>query len=676
MLAIRNKRFINLVIMGFVLVGVSAATLSKFSPYSRFDLRYYLTKEKADFIRPGLNLEVVDLSVEDRAVSVTVRLTDDLGGPLDSNGVVTPGPMSASVVLGYIPQGETQYVALTTRVQTSPITNVSATQPSAESVQLEPTEQAGVYRMTANTLIPEDADPDATHSLGFYLTRDLRDFDLDRLVVNEVLHFTPSGGEVSFIRDIAHTDSCNKCHDQLALHGGARKDVDLCIMCHTAGVIDPDTGNSVDFDVMIHKIHMGESLPSVEAGEPYQIVGFRQSVHDYSNVVFPQDVRNCVSCHPSDAGQSMAHLLNPNRESCGSCHDDVNFVTGENHADLPQVSDNLCANCHIPQGELEFDASILGAHTIPENSEQLAGIHMDIQSISNTGPGEFPTVHFNITNSAGEEIEPESLTIRFLIAGPNTDYSFLARESANDSSVRDESSWVYTFNTAIPEDASGSFTLGAEAYRNAVLNAGTTTETTIRETMQDNPTLAFSVTDATPVPRRSIVSVDSCNDCHSNLSLHGGIRHDTDYCVMCHQPGADDSDVRPEDAGPARTIDFKMLVHRIHAGHELEDDYTVYGFRGSVHNYNEVLFPGNLANCENCHVSNSFDVPSGGVESTNTLNEFYSPMPPNSTACVGCHDSVGAAAHTFINTAPFGESCDVCHGPGTDYDVGRVHAGQ
>ena len=27
--------------------------------------------------------------------------------------------------------------------------------------------------------------------------------------------------------------------------------------------------------------------------------------------------------------------------------------------------DNLCANCHIPQGEIDFDASIKGSHVVP-----------------------------------------------------------------------------------------------------------------------------------------------------------------------------------------------------------------------------------------------------------------------------------------------------------------------
>ena len=70
---------------------------------------------------------------------------------------------------------------------------------------------------------------------------------------------------------------------------------------------------------------------------------------------------DCNGCHGKDsAAQKDAWLNKPSRNACGACHDNVNFATGENHVNLPQPTDNQCANCHRPQGEVEFDASIKG----------------------------------------------------------------------------------------------------------------------------------------------------------------------------------------------------------------------------------------------------------------------------------------------------------------------------
>ena len=49
--------------------------------------------------------------------------------------------------------------------------------------------------------------------------------------------------------------------------------------------------------VMVHKIHRGENLPSVKAGTPYKIIGHNQSVADYSEVAYPQQINRCTTCH-------------------------------------------------------------------------------------------------------------------------------------------------------------------------------------------------------------------------------------------------------------------------------------------------------------------------------------------------------------------------------------------
>jgi OmcA/MtrC family decaheme c-type cytochrome len=75
------------------------------------------------------------------------------------------------------------------------------------------------------------------------------------------------------------------------------------VLCHTPQTIDPDTGQTQDMPVLVHKIHRGEDLPSVQ-NDPYIIIGNRQSVHDYSEVVYPQDIRNCEAAMTPTTGGS------------------------------------------------------------------------------------------------------------------------------------------------------------------------------------------------------------------------------------------------------------------------------------------------------------------------------------------------------------------------------------
>jgi OmcA/MtrC family decaheme c-type cytochrome len=183
----------------------------------------------------------------------------------------------------------------------------------------------------------------------------------------------PDGSAVTTVRDVVRTETCNKCHLDMGFHGGSRKSVEVCILCHQPQTTDPDTGNTVDMTVMIHKVHMGLHLPSVVAGTPYRIIGNSQNVHDYSTVGFPDNPNNCATCHDGKGAQSAIYSTAPSRRACGACHDDVNFASGEKHLNLPQVSDNLCANCHLPEGEIEYDASIKGAHLNSSFSRQLPG---------------------------------------------------------------------------------------------------------------------------------------------------------------------------------------------------------------------------------------------------------------------------------------------------------------
>ena len=75
-------------------------------------------------------------------------------------------------------------------------------------------------------------------------------------------------------------------------------------------------------------------------------------------------------------------------ETCGSCHDNVNFRTGEGHSDasLAVNSNADCTLCHADGG---FVGSIDDSHAIPSQVAAEA-FQYNILSVANTAPGQFP----------------------------------------------------------------------------------------------------------------------------------------------------------------------------------------------------------------------------------------------------------------------------------------------
>ena len=205
------------------------------------------------------------------------RSTDPKGVPLDKDGIQTPGAVSFRYIAAYIPAGKTQYVAYTTTVLKASIpgnTNPPQTQAGGDSGGVITTNALGDYTYTFKTKAPANFDATVTHTVGITATRNLSEFmTLDEWAEssNSTFDFVPNGSKVTVVRDVIATATCNKCHDPLFGHGGTRLTVEICILCHTPQTINPDTLESQDMPVLIHKIHMGKNLPSVKAGKPYRI---------------------------------------------------------------------------------------------------------------------------------------------------------------------------------------------------------------------------------------------------------------------------------------------------------------------------------------------------------------------------------------------------------------------
>ena len=618
----------------------------------------------------GIVVKVKSASIaNDGTITTRVTLVDVDGNPIDRLGVATPGPVALSFIAAYIPAGQTQYVAYTVKAAAATInTNPSQNQASTDSGGTYTNSAIGDYTYVFKTKAPSGFDATATHAIGVYGFRDLSEygtFDEWSLSSNDVFNFVPNGSPVKVTRSVASTAACNQCHNPLFGHGGTRLTVEMCILCHTPQTINPDTNLTQDMKVLIHKIHMGSSLPSVKAGTPYRIY-HRGAWSDFSTVVFPQDVRNCTTCH-QNAPQADNWKTKPTAATCGSCHDDVNFATGANHVNLPQADDKQCAQCHTAQASLDFDASIPGAHLIPENSTSLPGLVTKVIKVDNATAGNAPTVTFSVTDKSGNPVDISKIaSIRVVLGGPNTDYGTgpAGIRASEDPSKTPMAAglYAYTMTTKIPAGATGSYTVSIEARNSVTLLPGTTKQTTATDAAK--PVEFYFSVDKSPVAaRRQVVSTAKCSACHVNLGfVHGGTRNEVQECVICHNPTL-------TDGTSGDSVNLAWQIHSIHRGENLANPYVL-----GTTNYQEVRFPGDLRDCTSCHLTGTYLVENVGAKATvASTGGFTKTTPPISAACQGCHDDVATASHTLANTTSLGESCVACHSADKEFSVDRVH---
>jgi OmcA/MtrC family decaheme c-type cytochrome len=549
-------------------------------------------------------------------------------------------------------------------------------------------------------------EPSLTHRLGLQISGG------GLPTANAAFTWRPSDGAISGIlqRDIVKTASCNECHGKLTLHSGGRIETQYCVTCHNPGTHDLSE-KTVDFTVMIHKIHRGANLPSVQAGGEYAI--WSSTKHDYSDVVYPQDIRNCTKCHDAaDAStpQGGHWMTQPSVEACGSCHDDVNFTTGAGHSPTNFPATNAeCAICHRDNS---FPGSVASSHVIPA---RVAGARFqyNILSVANSAPGQFPSVTFSVTDPTEGDAPYDIKTHPAWTSGANLTVDFgwdNADHHNTGSGVTATPGQPHNRNalTTSVANGDGTFTVTATvAIPMAVTGSGVATLRGRPGSSADGSFVGpvpvkgavhyFPITDSEAAPRRQVVDIAKCNQCHDQLSLHGSSRTDEpQLCVVCHNANATDINRRPADplttadGKKEEAIDFKTLIHGIHAAGFRENGLVVWGFGPDEHDFGKVRFPGILNNCSACHVAQTFAVPlKDGVLATTVDSGASRADPaddtnitPTAAVCSSCHDSGLAQLHMEQNGALFDmsgdpgtyqETCAVCHGPGRLADVAKVH---
>lgn len=569
----------------------------------------------------------------------------------------------------------------------------------------------GTYQYTFAKDISKDPavsyDPTLTHRIAFEI-RGLAPAN------SPVYTVQPSTGATTNIasNDIVDDKTCTACHGQLAFHGGARTEVHYCVMCHNPSSVDPSSGNTLDFKVMFHKIHMGADLPSVVAGGHYYIFGFRNAISDYTTVAYPQtDASNnnaavsgtgqrfCTTCHnvnDTQAPQAGNFSTIPSAEACGACHDNVNFTTGQGHsaANLA-VSDSDCVTCHGPSSNINNGAlQVVAAHTSPVDTAAAKFIYTVVNAL-NTAPGQTPVVTIKVTDptnanaayniqQAGGPFQLTGSALHVDFAWNTVDFNNIGTNSAATATsgtpnqpvsinflagATNNGDGTFTATAAIPVPltAIGTGEMLMEGRAVVPLANISGSGTTNVELGVPGANLLFPITDTTPQARRQIVDIAKCDTCHRVLTEHGQNRtQDIELCSSCHNPNATDIGLRTAASGvcapgtPDNSIDFKYFIHEIHASGANSNPITICAFGSNPTTFN-VGYPGVLNNCLACHNTGTYypvdpavvqgtTVHAGADRTTLTDDVVIS---PNTAVCSSCHIDTASKQHMVQNGGNF-----------------------
>jgi hypothetical protein len=245
--------------------------------------------------------------------------------------------------------------------------------------------------------------------------------------------------------------------------------------------------------------------------------------------------------------------------------------------------------------------------------DKLPGVVVTITGVAggtgtngNFAPGDPVRATFTVTDRSGARIPLDALShLAILVSGPTDNYQRvipLVEGIAPATTWNADGSYTYAFATPLPGTyaapyndtpafgaadgertgqplASGTYTVGMEAARELVAGDKHFTDA-------GNATRNILVGNATAVDTRAVVSGASCNQCHSRVQAHGGLRNEVSYCVTCHTAGAEDRNTAAIANGtPGVTIDFGVMIHRVHSASHLPSVLGVRTNADGTRNY-------------------------------------------------------------------------------------------
>ncbi len=481
-------------------------------------------------------------------------------------------------------------------------------------------------------------------------------------------------------RQFVTVDACRKCHGPLlagTAHGSGYVDTNTCVLCHTpvgsaAQGTPPEplgqlmTDDGIWLASLVHKLH---------SKIPIDAFSTRIGGRGYGAVTFPQDVRNCITCHTNSGLALGAGDLtdnwraHPTKNACKTCH--VDYPTGHPAQDPP---DTFCGACHPATGHVlpttgasvteahdtsptaalhpnpmnvpEFDATL--SLTPPAGSYYVAGdnvlvtVTLKKHSDNTAVAGSVYTAPKGAVGVSGGGLSTASL----YVYGPRALPKPILADPATGLLRQANPMFVTTADTNVKSDTTGfkyqvkipsGLTAGTYMVRVRIGDYGR---------VSDNnyvvESIAFQTIQIGNATVTTKVAGDACVNCHGNGSapFHDA-RHvvawDTDECASCHD----------YSGGHASTLSNR--VHAVHAANSWGDmnneSYTAPDYDWSGVTYplttwsstTGLISSQGAGRCDICHTS-------GNTSYRSVVHEV---------SCLGCHgdDPVngGATNHMLQN---------------------------
>lgn len=198
-------------------------------------------------------------------------------------------------------------------------------------------------------------------------------------------NFIPSGTGTVLPRRIVSQAACDKCHNGFkrdlnpnltlatvnGFHGGGRVEAPFCNVCHNPDRTSNPAANSA---VFVHRLHGAHKLVANPDG------GVPPDAFHGIQVGYPQDIRNCDTCHAGATNGWQASI--PSLQVCGSCHDGVNFAASAsltNCTNPPKVdADGRFVPCNHQGGAQADNTNCTVCHGGPTSPKPLALSHLAV----------------------------------------------------------------------------------------------------------------------------------------------------------------------------------------------------------------------------------------------------------------------------------------------------------